>query len=333
MKTGDVKMASTLLMLMGEETASSILKHLNESEIEEITKQISAAEAITPQETEKSAEELYRLIFANPQVPESGSDYAKRVVMRALEPGPAKRIIDRLSSSQLGSNAFQAVDRMNPKQLSQYLQNEHPQTIAVIMAHITPTSAAALLKCLPEEIQADVAVRMAHLQPVSPEVVRGIFSVIEEKLKPTASTTPVAAAHGGARAVAELFNRLGRKASRDVLERIGSATPEVADSIKQLMFIFEDIAMLEDSAIREILQRVDKKTISQALKGATDELQQRFFKNMSQRAVEMMNEEMEVMGPVKAKDIQAAQQKVVETVRKLEEEGVVKLGDGDDDES
>ena len=332
MKTGDIKMASTLLMLMGEETASNILKHLNESEIEEITKQISSSEITTPQETEKSAEELYRLIFAGPQVPEAGSDYAKRVVMRALEPGPAKRIIDRLSSSHLGSNAFQAVDRMNPKQLAQYLQNEHPQTIAVIMAHVTPTSAAALLRSLPEEIQADVSVRMANLQSVSPDVVRSIFSVLEEKLKP-APSSPSAPAPGGARAVAELFNRLGRKASHDVLERISSATPELADSIKQLMFIFEDIAMLEDSAIREILQRVDKKTISQALKGATDGLQQQFFRNMSQRAVEMMNEEMEIMGPIKAKEIQAAQQKVVETVRKLEEEGIVKLGDGEEDES
>jgi len=333
MNTDATKMASTLLMLMGEEAASNILKHLNESEIEEITKQISTAESTTPQETEKSAEELYRLGFLNQQISEFGSDYAKRVVMRALDPGPAKRIIDRLSSSQSGSHALQAVDRMNPKQLAQYLQNEHPQTIAVVMAHVTPTSAASLLRALPEEIQADVAIRMAHLGPVGPEVVRCISSVLEEKLKPAAASSAAAPAQGGKRAVAELFNRLGRKASNGVLERISSATPEVAESIKQLMFIFEDIAMLEDAAIREILQRLDKKVIAQALKGATDGLQQRFFRNMSQRAVEMMNEEIEVMGALKAKDIQTAQQKVVETVRKLEEEGIIKLNDGDNDES
>ena len=332
MKTGDIKMASTLLMLMGEETASSILKHLNESEIEEITRQISTADPVTSQETEKSAEELYRLIFTNPTVPEAGSDYAKRVVMRALEPGPAKRIIDRLSSSHLGSDAFHAVERMDAKQLSQYLQNEHPQTIAVVMAHVTPTTAASLLRALPEEIQADISVRMTHLETVSPDVVRCISGVLEERIKP--SVTPAAGpTHGGARAVAELFNRMGRKTSREVLERINTATPEVADSIKQLMFIFEDIAMLEDTAIREILQRVDKKTISQALKGASDGLQKQFFRNMSQRAVVMMNEEMEVMGPVKAKDIKAAQQKVIEVVRKLEDEGTVNLGGGDEDES
>src|SRR5438552_5267683 len=297
MKSGDGKMAATLFVLIGEETAAEVLRYLNEAEIEAISREISTVGPIASDEAEKSAEELYQVLMANRFVSEGGVDYAKKVILRTLGAGPAKRIMERLSSSYASSNAFEAIDRLNPIQLSQFIQNEHPQTIALILAHLTPSGSAALLESLPEDIQSDVAVRMASLETISPEVMRGIWSVLEVKLKPV-GTYAHSQAYGGIRAVAELFNRLNRSRSRAVLEMIDSNKPEIANSIRELMFIFEDIATLDDAAIREIIQRVDKKTIAQALKGSSDTQQRQFFSNMSGRAVDMMREEMEIMGPV-----------------------------------
>jgi len=168
------------------------------------------------------------------------------------------------------------------------------------------------------------------LETISPDIIRGISNVLEEKLKPV-GTYAHSQAYGGIRAVAELLNRLERRQSRAVLERIEGDKPEVANSIRQLMFIFEDIATLDDQAIREVLQRVDKKTIAQALKGATEQQQNQFYRNMSSRAVEMMQEEIEIMGPVKMRDVHSAQQKIVEVVRKLEEDGLITIGGGGED--
>src|SRR5215472_17049292 len=269
MKSGDVKMAATLFVLIGEETASEVLRYLNEAEIEQISKEISNVGPIASDEAEKSAEELYQLLMANRFVSEGGADYAKKVIARTLGAGPAKRIMDRLSSSYAGSNAFAAIDRLNPLQLSHFIQNEHPQTIALILAHLAPNSSAALLESLPEDIQADVAVRMASLETISPDVIKGISAVLEEKLKPV-GTYAHSHTYGGIRAVAELLNRMDRRKTRAVLEKMDGSKPEVANSIRELMFVFEDISLLGDPAIREILQRIDKKTIAAALKGATD---------------------------------------------------------------
>ena len=321
-------MAATLFGLMGEAASVEVLRYLNESEIEKITREISNVGPLPLEEEEKLAEEIYQNLVDNRFVSEGGVDYAKKIVLRSLGAGPAKRIIDRLSSSY-GGSSFEALDRLNPLQLSQFVQNEHPQTIALILAHLSAGSSAELLGSLPEGLQAEVAVRMARLETISPEVIRGITSVLEEKLKPV-GTYAHSQAYGGIRAVADLFNRLDRQQSRSVLNKIGSAKPEIANSIRQLMFIFEDISKLEDAAIREILQRIDKKTIGQALKGATEQQQNQFFRNMSVRAADMMREEMEIMGPMKKKDVNHAQQKIVDIVRKLEEEGVITLGGGDD---
>src|SRR6266513_2615092 len=259
MKSGDVKMAATLFVLIGEETAAEVLRYLNEAEIEAISREISTVGPIASDEAEKSAEDLYQLLVANRFVSEGGVDYAKKVILRTLGAGPAKRIMERLSSSYASSNAFEAIDRLNPVQLSQFIQNEHPQTIALILAHMKPSSSYELLDSLPEDLQADVAVRMASLETISQDVIQGISSVLEEKLKPV-GTFAHNQAYGGIRAVAELLNRMDRRRSRAVLEKIDGDKPEVANSIRELMFVFEDISMLDDAAIREILQRIDKKT-------------------------------------------------------------------------
>jgi flagellar motor switch protein FliG len=323
-------MAATLFVLIGETASAEVLKHLTEAEIESISRAISNAGPVGAEEAEKSAEELYQTLTANRYVSEGGVDYAKKVILRTLGAGPAKRIMERLSSSYANANSFDAIDRLNPIQLSQFIQNEHPQTIALILAHLSVGASALLLESLPETIQAEVAVRMASLETVTPEAIQGISSVLEEKLKPV-GTYAHSEAYGGIRAVAELFNRLNRQRSRAVLEMIDTNKPEIANSIRELMFIFEDVATLDDAAIREIIQRVDKKTIAQALKGSSETQQNQFFKNMSGRAVDMMKEEMEIMGPVKTKDVHVAQQRIVEVVRKLEEEGLINVGGGGDE--
>jgi len=323
-------MAATLFVLIGETASAEVLKHLTEAEIESISRAISNAGPVAAEEAEKSAEELYQTLTANRYVSEGGVDYAKKVILRTLGAGPAKRIMERLSSSYANANSFDAIDRLNPIQLSQFIQNEHPQTIALILAHLSVGASALLLESLPETIQADVAVRMASLDTIAPEAIQGISSVLEEKLKPV-GTYAHSEAYGGIRAVAELFNRLNRQRSRAVLEMIDTNKPEIANSIRELMFIFEDVATLDDAAIREIIQRVDKKTIAQALKGSSETQQNQFFKNMSGRAVDMMKEEMEIMGPVKTKDVHVAQQRIVEVVRKLEEEGLINVGGGGDE--
>jgi flagellar motor switch protein FliG len=330
MSTGDSSMAATLFVLIGEAASADVLKYLSEAEIESISRAISNVGPIGAEEAEKSAEELYHTLTANKYVSEGGVDYAKKVILRTLGAGPAKRIMERLSSSYASANSFDAIDRLNPVQLSQFIQNEHPQTIALILAHLSPSASAQLLESLPETIQADVAVRMASLDTITPEAIQGISSVLEEKLKPV-GTYAHSEAYGGIRAVAELFNRLNRQRSRAVLEMIDTNKPEIANSIRELMFIFEDVATLDDAAIREIIQRVDKKTIAQALKGSSETQQRQFFGNMSGRAVDMMKEEMEIMGPVKTKDVHIAQQRIVEVVRKLEEEGLINMGGGGDE--
>jgi flagellar motor switch protein FliG len=330
MNSGGSSMAATLFVLIGETASAEVLKHLTEAEIESISRAISNAGPVGAEEAEKSAEELYQTLTANRYVSEGGVDYAKKVILRTLGAGPAKRIMERLSSSYANANSFDAIDRLNPIQLSQFIQNEHPQTIALILAHLSVGASALLLESLPETIQADVAVRMASLETITPEAIQGISSVLEEKLKPV-GTYAHNEAYGGIRAVAELFNRLNRQRSRAVLEMIDTNKPEIANSIRELMFIFEDVATLDDAAIREIIQRVDKKTIAQALKGSSETQQNQFFKNMSGRAVDMMKEEMEIMGPVKTKDVHVAQQRIVEVVRKLEEEGLINVGGGGDE--
>jgi flagellar motor switch protein FliG len=322
--------AASMFVLLGEEVASGIMRHLSEGEIEQLSREISNVGAISSDQAEADAEEMYQMLVANRFVSEGGVDYARKVILKTLGAGSAKRIIDRLSSSYASTNAFQSIDKVNPIQLSQFIQHEHPQTIALVLAHLKPRTAAELLETLADELQSDVAVRMANIEDISPEVISTIAGVLEEKLKPVGSYTD-GEGFGGIRAVAEMFNRLDRRMSKEVLEKIDVDKPEIANSIRQLMFIFEDISELDDTAMREILQRVDKKTISQALKGTIPELQNQFFRNMSQRAVEILREEMEIMGPMKTRDVQSSQQKIVEVVRQLEEEGVINVAGGADE--
>jgi flagellar motor switch protein FliG len=219
-----------------------------------------------------------------------------------------------------------SLERANPEQLSKFFLGEHPQTTALILAHLNPNSAAQLLEQLPDEMRAEVLLRMASLGDIPPDVITRVSTVIEQKLRGLGGQTREQ--RGGVRAVAELFNCLDRRFSRPALERLESLAPDTAVAIRNLMFVFEDLATVEESGIREIVNRADKKVLTLALKGASEAIRTRFFTNMSKRAVDLMKEEMEMLGAIRLREVEKAQHEIVGIARKLEEEGLITTGAG-----
>jgi len=325
-KLTGMQKAAVLMVTLGDETASSIFKYLEEDEIQTISREIALTKHVQPEIAEEVLEEFHTMTQARSYISQGGIEYAKKLLIKSVGPEVARKIIDRLVKALESSAGFTSLERANPQQLSKFIQSEHPQTIALILAHLNASQAAELISSLPEVLRSDVAMRMASLQEISPEVVRRISLILEQKLEALGSFATEA--YGGVRAVAELFNRMDRNTGRTVLEKIETENPQLAANIRDLMFVFDDILLIDDNGITEILKRADKKTLTIALKGTSEELQTMFFRNMSSRAVELMKEEMEFMGPVKLKDVEKSQHEVVEIVRQLEEEGVISIGGG-----
>ncbi|HJW71233.1 MAG TPA: flagellar motor switch protein FliG [Geothrix sp.] len=325
-KLTGMQKAAVLMVTLGDETASNIFKYLEEDEIQTISREIAITKHVQPEIAEEVMEEFHTMTQARSYISQGGIEYAKKLLIKSVGPEVARKIIDRLVKALESSAGFTSLERANPQQLSKFIQSEHPQTIALILAHLNASQAAELISSLPEALRSDVAMRMASLQEISPEVVRRISLILEQKLEALGSFATEA--YGGVRAVAELFNRMDRNTGRTVLEKIETENPQLAASIRDLMFVFDDILLIDDNGITEILKRADKKTLTIALKGTSEELQTMFFRNMSSRAVELMKEEMEFMGPVKLKDVEKSQHEIVEIVRQLEEEGVISIGGG-----
>lgn len=325
-KLSGAQKAAVLMVSLGDDTASNIFKYLEEDEIQSIAKEIALTKSIQPDVADEVLEEFHTMTLARSYIAQGGIEFAKKLLIKSVGPEAARKIIDRLTKALESSAGFTSIERANPQQLSKFIQNEHPQTIALILAHLNASQAGELISSLPEALRSDVCMRMANLQEISPEVVRRISLILEQKLEALGSFATEA--YGGVRAVAELFNRMDRNTGRQVLEKIETENPQLAASIRDLMFVFDDILLIDDTGIGEILRRSDKKTLTIALKGTSEELRNQFFRNMSSRAVELMKEEMEYMGPVKLKDVEKAQHEIVEIVRSLEEEGVVAIGAG-----
>ncbi len=325
-KLSGMQKAAVLMVALGDDAASQIFKYLEEDEIQNISREIAVTRHVQPETADEILEEFHTMTLAKSYISQGGIDFAKKLLIKSVGPEAARKIIDRLTKALESSAGFSSIERANPQQLSKFIQNEHPQTIALILAHLNASQAAELITSLPEGLRADVAMRMANLQEISPEVVRRISLILEQKLEALGSFATEA--YGGIRAVAELFNRMDRNAGRIVLEKIETENPQLAANIRDLMFVFDDILLIDDNGITEILKRADKKTLTTALKGTSDELRNQFFRNMSSRAVDLMKEEMEFMGPIKIKDVEKAQHEIVEIVRQLEEEGVISVGGG-----
>jgi flagellar motor switch protein FliG len=319
-----VRKAAMFFIMMGEERASKVFAHLSEEEIRDITKEITFIEHIEPGTMDKLMEEFNQMHIAQRWVAKGGFDYAKTLLVKSLGPEAARRIIDRLSATLESASGFTTLKRIDAQQLAKLIQNEHPQTIALILAYLDPSQGAESLAALPESLQPEVAIRMTNLGEISPEVVQRISEILEEKLESIGQFK--SQGMGGIRAVAEIFNRMERTSSRKILDTIENSNPALVADIKNFMFVFEDILLIDNTGIQEILKRVDKKVLATALKGTSEEMKEQFFKNMSTRAIELMKEEMDYMGPIRIKEVETAQQQIVSIVRKLEEEEVITIG-------
>lgn len=319
-----LRKAAILLVSLGEQVSAEILRHFDEEEVQAIGREVARIGSIPAEQAESVLEEFYQMTLAHDYMLKGGLDYARKLLINAFGPEQAKKILDRVIKA-LGSEmaSFDALQKADPQQLAKFIHSEHPQTIALVLSHLNPSQAAAVLMSLPSEMRADVALRMANLEQISPEVIARIAGIIGQKLKVLGETSREA--YGGVHAVAEMFNRLDSATSREILEKIEQQDSNLADTIRHLMFVFEDMLLIDASGIKEVLARVDRKLLTLALKGTSDELKRHFMENMSKRGAEMLMEDMEALGPVKVKEVEAAQQQIIAIVRQLEAEGIISL--------
>jgi flagellar motor switch protein FliG len=311
-------------MAIGEAHSTELFKFLQEDEIERLAREIASLSGVPAELGERVLAEVHQMSVATEYIAAGGVEHARRLLTATLGPDSARRILDRVMKSFTKNAGFTTLEKANSQQLGKFIIGEHPQTIALILAHLNAGSGAQLVAQLPEDMRADVLMRMATLEEISPEVISRISTVIDQRLKSLGG--PSREQRGGVRAVAELFNRLDRGVSRAALERIEHDSSEMAIQIRNFMFTFDDLSQIDDAGIREIVNRADKKGLTAALKGATEDIRQRFFKNMSKRASDMLKEEMELMGAVRLRDVEKAQQDIVGITRKLEEEGLITIG-------
>ncbi len=322
--------AAIFCVAIGEDVASEIFRFLEEDEVQQISRELTNLHRIPSDTAEDVIEEFHQLLLAQSYVASGGLDYAKRLLIKTYGPEVAKRLLDKITRSLEATAGFEALQKVDPQQLSKLFQNEHPQTVALVLAHLDASTAAATLEYVPEPQRVDIALRMSNLQAISQDVIRRVSMVVDQKLKSVGDYSRQAV--GGVRSVAEICNRLDREVSRKMLEEIETTNADLALEIRNLMVTFDDLLLVDDQGIREILQRVDKQALTLALKGTMPELQNRFFGNMSAKAVELMKEEMDYLGQVKVKDVSNAQREVVDVLRELDEKGVVNLsGAGGED--
>jgi len=312
-----------LLLQLGEDATSAIFSNMNVESITEISKYIATNTTIDKSIATAVLEEFHAIFQSGQYITSGGLEYARELLYRTLGSDEAKKILDKLSKSMQNTQNFAYLSKIKPQQLSDFIVNEHPQTIALILAHMDPTEAADTLQFFPDELRSEVAMRMAKLGDISPSVIKRVSAVLESKLESLASYKVEV---GGARAVADIFNRLGAKNSKATLANIEQVDEELATKIKEMMFTFEDMVSLDKAAITETLKAVDKAELMMALKSSPEELKEKFFSAMSERAREAFIEEMQFLGAVKMKDVEAAQRKIVEVVNQLAESGTIQMG-------
>ncbi|MCH5433908.1 flagellar motor switch protein FliG [Leptospira interrogans serovar Canicola] len=321
--------AAVFLIAVGSEVSSEIFKHLREDEIEQITFEIARLDKITPEDKEKVLVEFNELMMAQEFIPNGGIDFARGLLEKALGNQKAIDIINRLTSS-LQVRPFDFIRRTDPQHLLNFIQNEHPQTIALILSYLDPQKASNILSNLPHTIQAEVAKRIATMDRVSPDVLREVERVLERKLSTLASEDYTSA--GGIDSVVEILNLVDRGTEKTIIEALEEEDPELAEEIKKRMFVFEDIVLLDDRAIQKVMREVDNSDLAKALKSVDTEVQEKIFKNMSKRAANLLREDMDFMGPIRIKDVEDAQQKIVNIIRKLEDAGEIVVARAGEDE-
>lgn len=321
--------AAILLISLGPDISSEVFKELKEEHVEQVALQIANMKKVSPAERDAVMEETYQLSMAEEYISQGGVDYARDVLEKALGEQRAIEIINRLQGA-LQMTPFDFIKRTDPQQLLNFIQNEHPQTISLILAHLNAEHGATILSALPGEIQVDVAQRIAVMERATPDIIMEIEKVLERNIASVFTQEMTAA--GGVRSVAEMLNRVDRSTEKAIMEKLEETNPDLADEIKRLMFVFDDVLLIDDKSIQRILREVDQKDLILALKGASEEVKAKILKNMSQRARALILEEMEVMGPTRLKNTEEAQQKIVNTIRQLEEMGEIVVSRGGEEE-
>lgn len=324
-----IQKAAILLIALGPERSADIFKHLKEDEIEELTLEIANTRSVSPQVKEDVLNEFYQICLAQQYIAEGGIGYAKELLDKALGEEKAQEVITKLTAS-LQVRPFEFVRKTDPSQLLNFIQDEHPQTIAMILSYLTSAQAALVIGALPPEKQADVAKRIAMMDRTSPDVIKEVERVLEKKLSSLVNQDYTIV--GGVDAIVNILNTVDRTTEKHIMESLEIEEPELADEIRKKMFVFEDILLLDDRAIQRVLRDVDNNDLAVALKGANEEVQGVIFKNLSKRLAAMIKEDMEYMGPVRMKDVEEAQQKIVSIIRKLEDSAEIVISRGGGDE-
>lgn len=323
--------AAVLLVLLGEEIASEIYRNLPDREIENLTQEIATLDYIDPESALGVLEEYHRLTLTQEYLAQGGTDYAKKLLVKAFGEDGARQLLAQVTqAAEMSASKLDSLQKSDPQQLAKFLEAEHPQTIALILAHLDSKQASTLLMRFPEELRAEVVRRLAQLRQFSPEIAQRVAVALHKRLE--ALGEQHRRAYAGVQGVADLLNRLDPLTTKTILESIEKDDPKLALGIRNLMFTFQDLLGVPEAGIRELLGSVDKKNLAMALRGANEEVKNYIFKSMSSRAVEMLKEDMEVLGPVRSRDVNKAQQEIVALARKLESEGKITLGAESEDE-
>lgn len=320
--------SAILLIALGPELSAGIMRLLPQDDIERVSSVIANTSAIPPEVQQVVIDEFLQLDEAQQYILRGGIKYARELLEKTVGPQKATEIIRKLTESSK-IRPFSILRKTDPRQLSNFIANEHPQTIALILAYLEAEQAALVLSGLPEQQQTDIAKRLAMMERASPEMVREVEGVLNKKLSSLGSTDFTAV--GGIKALVDILNRVGRGTEKMIMEELEQEDPQLADEIRKRMFVFEDIITLDDNSIRRVLREVDMKDLAYALKGASEDVRNRILKNISQRAGEMLLEDMEMLGPVRLREVEQAQQKIVQAIRRLDETGEIIISRGGED--
>lgn len=324
-----VQKAAVLLIALGPDKSANVFKHLKEDEIEQLTLEISNTRSVSPAMKDQVLDEFYDVCLAQQYIAEGGVAYAKDLLEKALGAERAKDVIGKLTAS-LQVRPFEFVRKTDASQLLNFIQDEHPQTIALILSYLSSGQASAIISALPPDKQTDVAKRIAMMDRTSPDVIKEVENILEQKLSSLVNQDYTIV--GGIDSIVEVLNTVDRGTEKHIMENLEIEEPELADEIRKKMFVFEDILMLDDRSIQRVLREVENGELAVALKGANEDVQNVIFNNMSTRLSAMIREDMEYMGPVRMKDVEEAQQKIVNIIRKLEDSAEIVISRGGGDE-
>ncbi|MEW6096988.1 MAG: flagellar motor switch protein FliG [bacterium] len=318
--------AAVLMIALGSNVSSEVFKYLRDDEIENLTLEIANLPKVTPEQREQVMNEFHEIMMAQRFILQGGVEYAKDLLKRSLGEERANLLIDKLLSQK---KPFEFMRKVDPVQLLNTIQGEHPQTIALVLAYIPPERASVILSELPPAVQSDVVRRLATMERGSPEALQRVETILHTKLASFATTGKRGEARvGGIDSVVDMLNQVERETERTVLEGVGEQDPELAEEIRKRMFTFEDITRLDDRSAQRVLREVDIRELAMALKGASDTAKDMVFRNMPKRAAAMLKEEIEFLGPVRARDVEEAQQKVINVIRQLEDSGEIIVSRG-----